>query len=172
MAIDKSKGNIVTSFCLRYVFESENKLVAGDHINWSKPLDRGTSALRHLLVAKVIHFSMISSQNWIFWILLKLFSSSLLRTLNWSSSAPVLARSDSFNWSGFQRRNWSLYKGAFDQRTWIKLTVSLLYKVERGRDHRAFKSITTNRRKFTCHRPCSSEYLWYATWGEYSNNIY
>jgi suppressor of fused-like protein len=36
----------------KYVFESENKLVAGDHINWSKPLDRGTSALRHLLVAK------------------------------------------------------------------------------------------------------------------------
>jgi len=36
----------------KYVFESENKLVAGDHINWSKPLDRGTSTLRHLLVAK------------------------------------------------------------------------------------------------------------------------
>ena len=53
----------MTSFCLRYVFESENKLVAGDHINWSKPLDRGTSALRHLLVAKVIYFSRISRLN-------------------------------------------------------------------------------------------------------------
>ena len=53
----------MTSCCLRYVFESENKLVAGDHINWSKPLDRGTSALRHLLVAKVIYFSRISRLN-------------------------------------------------------------------------------------------------------------
>ena len=43
----------------RYVFESENKLVAGDHINWSKPLDRGSSTLRHLLVAKVSPFSVI-----------------------------------------------------------------------------------------------------------------
>ena len=42
----------------RYVFESENKLVAGDHINWSKPLDRGTSTLRHLLVAKVNSFGL------------------------------------------------------------------------------------------------------------------
>ena len=43
----------------RYVFESENKLVAGDHINWSKPLDRGSSTLRHLLVAKVSPFCVI-----------------------------------------------------------------------------------------------------------------
>ena len=165
---------MVTSCCLRYVFESENKLVAGDHINWSKPLDRGTSALRHLLVAKVIHFSMISSQNWIFCLKSSSFSHhsimyTLYRTLNWSSSAPVLARSGSFSWLGFQRRNWSLYKGTFDQRTLIKWAMSLSYKVERGRDHRAFKSITTNWGKLTCHRPCSSEYLWYATWGEYSN---
>jgi len=36
----------------KYVFESENRLVSGDHINWSKPLDKGNSQLRHLLVAK------------------------------------------------------------------------------------------------------------------------
>ena len=36
----------------KYVFESENKLVAGDHVNWSKALDRGGSLLRHLLVVR------------------------------------------------------------------------------------------------------------------------
>ena len=34
------------------MFESENKLVPGDHINWGKPLDGGNSQLRHLLVAE------------------------------------------------------------------------------------------------------------------------
>jgi len=35
----------------KYVFESENKLVPGDHVNWGKPLDGSNSLCRHLLVS-------------------------------------------------------------------------------------------------------------------------
>ena len=37
----------------KYVFESENKLVPGDHVNWGKPLDGAGSILKHLLVTEV-----------------------------------------------------------------------------------------------------------------------
>jgi len=36
----------------KYVFESENKLVPGDHINWGKSLDGSLPNLRHLLVSE------------------------------------------------------------------------------------------------------------------------
>ena len=36
----------------KYVFDSENKLVPGDHINWGKPLDLSNSLLKHLLVTR------------------------------------------------------------------------------------------------------------------------
>ena len=36
----------------KYVFDSENKLVPGDHINWGKPLDGSNSLLKHLLVTR------------------------------------------------------------------------------------------------------------------------
>jgi len=36
----------------KYVFETENKLVPGDHITWAKPLDGANSSLRHLLVSE------------------------------------------------------------------------------------------------------------------------
>ena len=39
----------------KYVFESENKLVPGDHINWGKSLDGSLPNLRHLLVSEVGH---------------------------------------------------------------------------------------------------------------------
>ena len=44
-------ANLLNSIS-KYVFESENKLVPGDHCNWGKPLDGSTSLCRHLLVAE------------------------------------------------------------------------------------------------------------------------
>ncbi|XP_023345892.1 suppressor of fused homolog [Eurytemora carolleeae] len=36
----------------KYVFETENKLVSGDHITWSEPLGTSQSILKHLIVAE------------------------------------------------------------------------------------------------------------------------
>ena len=44
-------ANLLNSIS-KYVFESENKLVPGDHCNWGKPLDGSTSLCRHLLVTE------------------------------------------------------------------------------------------------------------------------
>ena len=44
-------ANLLNSIS-KYVFESENKLVPGDHINWGKPLDGSNSLCKHLLVAE------------------------------------------------------------------------------------------------------------------------
>ena len=44
-------ANLLNSIS-KYVFESENKLVPGDHCNWGKPLDGSTSLCRHLLVTQ------------------------------------------------------------------------------------------------------------------------
>jgi suppressor of fused-like protein len=45
----------------KYVFESENKLVPGDHINWGKPLDGAASILKHLLVAEDPQLDVLST---------------------------------------------------------------------------------------------------------------
>ena len=44
-------ANLLNSIS-KYVFESENKLVPGDHCNWGKPLDGSNSLCRHLLVTE------------------------------------------------------------------------------------------------------------------------
>ena len=44
-------ANLLNSIA-KYVFNSENKLVPGDHINWGKPLDMSNSLLKHLLVTR------------------------------------------------------------------------------------------------------------------------
>ena len=44
-------ANLLNSIS-KYVFESENKLVPGDHVNWGKPLDGSNSLCKHLLVAE------------------------------------------------------------------------------------------------------------------------
>ena len=61
----------------KYVFESENKLVPGDHINWGKPLDGASSILKHLLVAEVL-----KKQSFL---ILKCIYFFYFRILNWKS---------------------------------------------------------------------------------------
>lgn len=45
----------------RYVFETENKLVSGDHITWAQSLGGGSSKLQHLLVAEDVELPVIST---------------------------------------------------------------------------------------------------------------